>query len=401
MINIAEVKKQFKVYSPLTTKSVEDFIAKSDGDRILLEGVASTTNRDLDDEVVSKTAIKSMVNQAPLLNLHGDHKYGLGDVIGAIKKAVDAGDEMRIQFLTTKKYTPLIRDLLETGVNLGLSIGGFVTKYDETTKTINGINLNEITLTPMPANWDTYGTVQFSKDGVDMVKSNCISGACHQIIKSLNKDEDKTADNSEVNYDADISELSEDEVIKLVNEFLTEKQSEITDEIVNKVSSQLETIVDAKIKQLKDELDENKKEDETPETPEPEEKEEVAVETAEDEEKAETAEEEDDDDEKAEKAISPEQISELIAKGISDALSDEKFTDNLAIKMFGELDKTRGNGGSKFDEYMKKMQEDETPGETEPPVKKTFSSQEASSILLKKQRISDPLTKAINQQLND
>ena len=42
------LKKEFKVYSPLTKKSVDSFITKSsdessDGERILLEGIASTT----------------------------------------------------------------------------------------------------------------------------------------------------------------------------------------------------------------------------------------------------------------------------------------------------------------------------------------------------------------------
>ena len=61
------MKKEFKVYSPLTNKSVERFITKSDDgsdERILLEGIASTTSRDLHDEIVSSAAIESMAEQA-------------------------------------------------------------------------------------------------------------------------------------------------------------------------------------------------------------------------------------------------------------------------------------------------------------------------------------------------
>ena len=69
------VKKEFKVYSPLTAKSVREFTTKEntsgDGERILLEGIASTTSRDLQDEIVSKDAIESMAGQAAALRTTG------------------------------------------------------------------------------------------------------------------------------------------------------------------------------------------------------------------------------------------------------------------------------------------------------------------------------------------
>ena len=62
------VKKEFKVYSPLTAKSVKEFTAKSiedegDSERILLEGIASTTSRDLHDEIVSAEAIEMIMKR--------------------------------------------------------------------------------------------------------------------------------------------------------------------------------------------------------------------------------------------------------------------------------------------------------------------------------------------------
>ena len=173
----------FIVYSPLTRKSVEDFTSNTEETgRILLEGVASTTNKDLTGEIISPEALKSMAQQANHVNIHGDHNYGLNDVIGAVKEVTPGPDNFRVKFLVTKKHTPAVKDLLETGVNLGLSIGGFVHDYDHRTKTIKNIRLNEISLTPMPANMDTFGTVH-EQDG--LTKSTCLTGACHHIIKNL------------------------------------------------------------------------------------------------------------------------------------------------------------------------------------------------------------------------
>lgn len=71
----------------LQKKSVEDFTQNNtkENGRILLEGVASTTNKDLTREIISPEALKSMTQQANHVNIHGDHNYGLNDVIGAVK----------------------------------------------------------------------------------------------------------------------------------------------------------------------------------------------------------------------------------------------------------------------------------------------------------------------------
>ena len=143
--------------------------------------------------------MKKMVEQAPTLNIHGDHRYGLDHVIGAVKDVSESEGKLHIKFLVTKKYSPLIKDMLDTGIHLGLSIGGFVKDYDTTTKTIKNINLKEISLTALPANWDTFGTVR-SKN---LVKSNCFTGACHNMIKNLKANnmskEEETNNNIDVN----------------------------------------------------------------------------------------------------------------------------------------------------------------------------------------------------------
>ena len=54
----------FIVYSPLTRKSVEDFTTNTEeNERILLEGIASTTNKDLYGEIISPDAMKKWLNK--------------------------------------------------------------------------------------------------------------------------------------------------------------------------------------------------------------------------------------------------------------------------------------------------------------------------------------------------
>jgi len=377
------IKKEFKVYSPLTKKSVDSFITKSDessdGERILLEGIASTTSRDLHDEIVSSSAIESMSEQALALNIHGDHWYGLEDVIGAIKDASAEDKQLHIKFLITKKHTPDIKDLLETGVKLGLSIGGYVTSYDEKNRIINAIELHEISLTAMPANWDTFGTVTTSKG---LVKSNCIAGACHAIVKNLGEE---TMANEEIKTKEESTEetsgLTQDEVIELFNELMAEKEETIVQEITEKVQTQLESIAEAKVQELLDEgssSDEGEDGDET---------------------KATSTEEEGEDEEEEQedetKSLNSEDIATMIKDGIANALGDD-FASKVAGEMFGDLEKSRSTTGSKFKKFQEQLGETEP---TEPVVKTGYSSKEAAEILLAKQKRANPIMAAAMKNL--
>ena len=382
------MKKEFKVYSPLTNKSVDRFLTKSEEDgsdeRIMLEGIASTTSRDLHDEIVSSAAIESMAEQAMVLNIHGDHWYDLQDVIGAIKESTVEDKQLKIKFLITKRHTPDIKDLLETGVRLGLSIGGYVTNYDEKNRIINEIELHEISLTAMPANWDTFGTVVSSKG---LVESNCLTGACYEIVKNLNGEimTKKEMNTKEEPQSQEDSGLTEDKVIELINEYMAEKEETIVEEITGKVESQLESMVEAKVQELIDDEEE---------VPPAEDGETKAQEDEEDEDAS--TEEEDKEDET--KSLSPEMITEVINKGIADALGDD-FADKVASKMFGDLDKSRSTKGSKFDEYQKSLKTNEEPEEVA-TEKSSYSSKEAAEFLLRKQKAANPIMAAALKNLD-
>lgn len=234
------IKKEFKIYSPLSQKSVQRFKeslleSEESSERILLEGIASTTNRDLHNEIVSEEAIKEMAESAKLLNIHGDHWYGLNDVIGAIKEATVEDATLKIKFLITKEFTPKIQDLLETGVHLGLSIGGWIKEYDEELRIIKSFDLKEISLTAMPANWDSFGTVTTAKG---LVKSNCLTGACHTILKTI--EDDNMAENNEEVF-------TEEKATQLFNELFADAKEELIKTVVDEVKSDVENIIDEKI----------------------------------------------------------------------------------------------------------------------------------------------------------
>ena len=232
--------KQFTLYAPSTQKSYE---LNPDG-TLTIEGIASTTNKDLQGDIVLPSAIDSMKTQllTSSKNLHGDHKYDLFDgIIGAIKEVIRS------------KFAAEIKEMLDIGINLGLSIGGRIKEYNTIPDgwEIKDIDLLEISLTGMPANWDTYGTITAS-NGV--VESKCLTGACHVIRKNLMDDkmsEEQKNDETQKNVKNESDVFTKDDAVDLFNELMSTKQEEIARETVNQVSKELETIIKDQFDKLK------------------------------------------------------------------------------------------------------------------------------------------------------
>lgn len=244
--------KKFKITSPLTKSLVEKVKFEKNGS-LILEGVASTNNPDLEGDIISRDCISSMKKQAQTLNIHADHLYDIGDVIGNILSVVETDDSLlMINFNIIPSYAVKVKELLDAGVKLGLSIGGVITNFmdnynddgDYIGWIIYEIKLLEISLTPVPANWDTYGTVKPSN--VDFVESKCLQGACKLIRKNLeNEDNNRMEDEGKSLSKKDLKNV----LCETFKEFKSENENISKDEV-------LELIKDSKL-ELSKTLNEN------------------------------------------------------------------------------------------------------------------------------------------------
>ena len=177
----------YRVYGlPLDAKSYEP----NDDGTLTIIGVASTTNKDYANEIVSQEVLESLAKQAPGLNLFRDHNRHYEGGIGAIVEAWVQDNELWIKARVLKEYASGIKERLDIGMNFGFSISGFPRKQ----RTPDGIlitdyDLKEITLTYIPMNWDTYGTVEYKS--LNLVASNCLTGACYHAIHDGENMEEK------------------------------------------------------------------------------------------------------------------------------------------------------------------------------------------------------------------
>lgn len=259
---------QFQLFVPFTRSQHETkYSEKSDG-TLIIEGVASTTNKDLQGDIILPSAIRSMKEQLLTVtkNLHGDHVYGLKGIYGAIKEVLDSNDDsLKIRAQLRKSKSSEIKEMLDIGVNLGLSIGGKITEYtilEDHGWEIKDLRLMEISLTGMPANWDTYGTIQESVDK-SIVKANCLAGACHVIRKNLNIDGDIMAEEDKTKDETNV--FTKDDAVDLFNELMASKEDEIVREIasetVKQVTKEIPSLVKAEFEKLKDTSNDDDTED--------------------------------------------------------------------------------------------------------------------------------------------
>lgn len=219
--------KEFKVYCPMTVKSID-----KDGDDLIISGIASTLNKDLDNEIVSENALESLCKQATALNLHIDHEHSIKGIIGTIIDAVIKDHKLYITAKILPEFADKLKQSLDFGINYGFSIGGIPTYSESNYTLIDDFKLLEISLVALPANWDSFSTVEAK----GLVTGPCVSGVCHLLNKSL---ENNTMNEEQQEQDV----LTKEDVIQLLNELVAEKEQTIIDEVISNIEGQIESIV--------------------------------------------------------------------------------------------------------------------------------------------------------------
>ena len=193
---------------------------------------------DLDGDYMTNECLEDMKSQAIGLSIFLDHEHTIDKIVGSVTEVLEtSSDIFKVKFSVLPKYEWYITDLLDNGINLGLSIGASVLDYEntETGWKINKVKLVEISIVGIPSNWDTYGTVKTSKE-LGIVTAKCFNGACQQIIHNnldLQKDLEinkEFEDGEEADEDGIITE---EEVIKLINEAIIQAKDQIITEIVS------------------------------------------------------------------------------------------------------------------------------------------------------------------------
>ena len=369
-----EKDNRFRLYVPLsksnnTSIDVTDYKLNENG-TLDIEGIASTINKDLQGDKMLPSAIESMKKQLLTLgkNLHGDHKpFLFNGLLGAVNKVYDSNnDKLHIGATVLSKYAPDIKEMLDIGVNLGYSIGGAATKY--TINKSNGLDvadvyLDEISLTAMPANLDTLGTVTTQKG---VVEGTCINGICHQLAKNLKKNRDEEKNMSEENNQQQNNPEDVDSKIKsAVDELWAEKEQGLVDAITESIKPEIKNIVQEEMKKEEDNSNPEDNNGGNGENPEG-----------------------------VQKSFDSDAIGKAIAKGIQSEMAEFK-------KQFF---KDVNNGRNPQSDLDLQKQEDllkQQEGQEENQINKTYSTEETAKILMKRQRTVNPIMGAVLNNLGE
>lgn len=110
-------------------------------------------------------------------------------------------------------------------MNMGFSIGGIPVINSGNSRVINDFILLEVSLTLLPANWDTFGTVETKAE----VKSKCLTGACYYILKGKNKSDNMSEKDFEQSTSVD--EGIKQELVNIVNEAVINLKPILLDEL--------------------------------------------------------------------------------------------------------------------------------------------------------------------------
>ena len=343
-------------------------------------------------------------------NLHGDHHYGLFDgLLGSIHTVLDTdNDTLEVGATVLSKYAGDIKEMLDIGVNLGMSIGGAPTEYDRNKAggwTVKNARLDEISLTGMPANADTLGSVTAVHKN-NIVEGTCFAGVCNRLLKNMiaNDDEDLKEEESDDDVHASApDDETKTEIRTVVDELWSEKEQGVVETVTNSMERKVVDIVHETINHDKEDSNMSTKEKKESKPNEEEEVEETnTTPNNEEEEKKESSnkkKKEEEEEEKVEKSITKEEVTAIVNKAIDDKLEktlDSKF-DSFHERFFKNLEETRKP--ESHTDLTKSITEEKTEPSAEPGMRKTYSTDETAEIIMKKQLSKNPLVNAISQNL--
>ncbi len=211
--------------------------ATSTEDVLHIRGLANTGNTDVEGDTLSQEALLDICRQATEHNLHIDHDASIDGVLGPITRAelTPRGVEIDADILEGK-YTSRIRDLLEHGVRLGMSVRGLAERSKARGGDFVRVVLTEISLTPLPADQSTLGSVV-------IVKS---FGELAERIVAFNDDleeDDNMAD-----------DITKDVVVELINTGFNERRDEFLEIVRNELKDEFGVVL-AELKERVEKLE--------------------------------------------------------------------------------------------------------------------------------------------------
>lgn len=348
MIEATDSNK-FMLYSSTITEKPD----ANDGE-LILTGMASSNSKSLYGEVMSENALQQMCETAVGLPILYDHEGKMGSVAGVVKNAYLQDNDLYLDFSILPKFQSEIRELLDYGVLLGLSIGGMVSSFDMKNELVEDITLVEVSLTPVPANRDTHGTVMIKQN---LVTSDCLYGVCNTLIKQNLKEDEIISTEEEIKLakpqedvpnDGDTNEeqtkpeeetdepLTSDKVKEMIDEALAEKEKTIIETVLAEVKKMLNN---------------------------------------------------DEEEEPVQQSVDTEPVEPTV----NIELNSDEIVEKLSAKIFGELENRRNTQSTKVEQATQ-----ETPSEPEVPK---FTTDEAAKMILQNMENTDPLARAINQSL--
>lgn len=305
--------------------------SNEEDEMLTIVGIANTGQRDLVGDVLTNEALQDICRQATKHNLHLDHDTSLDGVLGPIISAelTNEGVEIRANIVNTE-YAKKIRELLRNGANLGMSVSGVT---DTTTHNLTSWDLTEISLTPLPCDQGTMGSVRIAKSFAEVVKQTMETNTMaeeqitvEQVIELINeafnerREEFLEAIRQELKneYDVVINELRERIGSIEATAEASEEEAEVEEEVVDEVVAEEEEDVVEEGENFLEGIEQAKAEAEA----------EAPVEPAEEEE------EDDEEEEDVEKTI-----TDIINKKVEEIFTNKK-SDELHFKYEEEAEES-------------------------------------------------------------
>lgn len=239
------IKQDFKVYcsTNLTKTLLETTYGEEDD--LILEGIVSTTSVDEDGDYMTKSCLEDMKRQLIGLSILKEHGRKLDDILGRIIGILDStSDTVKVKYKILPRYKYYLKEFLDNDINLGLSIGAKAVDYEPRDESeygwkINKVKLYEVSLVPLPSNWDSFGSVKVSKELEDnTIVAKCFNGACKLLAKEYSENINKEIEDAQKGEEDEY--ITTEEAINLMNELGIGIYERVLSEVLDEAKNMIE-----------------------------------------------------------------------------------------------------------------------------------------------------------------
>lgn len=230
-------------------------------DNLYITLIANSGLPDISGDMLTEKAMQSIMEQATTHNLHLEHDKTFNGVLGPIVDVNRCVEGIKLTSKIRPEKREYVETLLNDGVNVGSSVSIVPIRDKQATGNINDLQLIEVSLTPIPNDQTTMGKTSILSKSLKELLDKEIASTENNIETNNDNDNKNNNETKEEKSMADGEFVTKEAAIDLFNSGINEIKESLLDDMKNEFKSEIQAMIKEEIEKDKASKTEEKKDE--------------------------------------------------------------------------------------------------------------------------------------------